>query len=451
MGKVHLLSLGCPKNLVDSENLLKKLERHGIFYSSEPEDSDIIMVNTCGFIGDAKRESVDEILRIAGLKTKNTQKKLVVFGCLAKRYGEELRREIPEIDALWGVEEEDEIVGYCRHVVNTDDRENPPHSPFFKGGQNNSPTLVKGGEGGFAHKKLTDKSYAYLKIAEGCDRRCSYCVIPGIRGTYRSRKPEDILKDAEDYVTAGIKELTLIAQDITLYGKEVKGYDLSGLIRDIASIDGDFWIRLLYLYPTSINNKLLERIGSEEKVCKYIDMPLQHSEGKILKLMGRGGSSGYFERLISRIREIIPGAIIRTTLIVGFPQETEEDFGGMVEFIRRIRFDRLGVFAYSREEGTAAFRLKGRVPERIKKERYHRMMEVQSGISLEKNKNLVGKTFRALVDEVGEDITIARLYSQAPEIDGVVLIDDRNVSKGDFVDVEIKEAYDYDLKGIVKK
>ncbi len=447
MGKVHLLSLGCPKNLVDSENLLKKLGRHGIFYSSEPDDSDIIMVNTCGFIADAKRESVEEILRIAELKAKNAQKKLVVFGCLAKRYGEELRREIPEIDALWGVEEEDEIVEYCKRIDTPNKKGASLSSRSLKSPH---PPFAKGGRGGIdLSQRFIDKPYAYLKVAEGCDRSCSYCVIPGIRGTYKSRKPEDIVKDAEDLVSGGMKELILIAQDITLYGKEMKGYNLSRLIRDIASIDGDFWIRLLYLYPTSINNKLLERIGSEEKVCKYIDMPLQHTDEKILKLMGRGGSSGYFERLISRIREIIPGANIRTTLIVGFPQETEEDFGGMVEFIRRIRFDRLGVFAYSREEGTAAFRLKGRVPERIKKERYHRMMEIQSGISLEKNKNLVGKTFRALVEEVGDDITIARLYSQAPEIDGVVLVDDRNVRKGDFVDVEIKEAYDYDLKAAI--
>ena len=447
MGKVHLLSLGCPKNLVDSENLLKKLERHGIFYSSEPEDSDIIIVNTCGFIGDAKKESVEEILKIAELKIKNREKKLVVFGCLAKRYGEELRKEIPEIDALWGVEEEDEIVEYCKRIDTPNEKGSSLSSQSLK---SRHLPFAKGGRGRVDRsQRFTDKPYAYLKIAEGCDRSCSYCVIPAIRGTYRSRKPEDIVRDAEEYVTAGMKELILIAQDISLYGKEMKGYDLSRLIGDIASINGDFWIRLLYLYPTSINNKLLERMGSEEKVCNYIDMPLQHTEEKILKLMGRGGSSGYFERLISGIREIIPGANIRTTLIVGFPQETEEDFEGMAEFIRRIRFDRLGVFIYSKEEGTAAFRLRGHVPECVKKERYHRMMEIQSGISLEKNKNLIGKTFRALVEEVGDDVAIARLYSQAPEIDGVIFIDDRSVHRGDFVDVKIKDAYDYDLKAAV--
>jgi len=439
--------MGCPKNLVDSEKLLKKLHRYGIYYSSRPENSDIIMVNTCGFITDAKKESVEEILKIAELKGKGQKKKLVVFGCLAKRYGHELKDEIPEIDAMWGVDEDDEIVEYCRKIVTTTKKDTSsqslksPHLPFSKVGR-----------GGIElPEKFTDIPYAYLKIGEGCDRACSYCAIPGIRGEHRSRKPDEALKDAEELVKDGVKELIVISQDITSYGKEMKGYDLSRLIGDIASIHGDFWIRLLYLYPTSINDKLIECIGSHEKVCKYIDMPLQHTEEKILNLMGRGGNSRYFERLIAGIREIIPDASIRTTLIVGFPQETEKDFEGMVEFAHKIRFDRLGVFAYSREEGTPAFGLKGHLPEFIKRERYRKMMEVQSVISMEKNRNLIGRTFRVLIDEVGDDITIARTYSQAPEIDGVVFIHDKNVRKGDFVDVEIKESYDYDLKGFVKK
>jgi ribosomal protein S12 methylthiotransferase len=422
VGKVHLISLGCPKNLVDSEKLLKRLHGHGISYSSELEDCDIIAVNTCGFIEEAKRESVEEILNVAGRKGK---KKLVVFGCLAKRYGRELANEIPEIDALWGVGEEDEIVEYCKNAVS--------------------------GNGARVPEKFTDRPYAYLKIAEGCDRSCSYCVIPSIRGPYKSRKPEDILRDAEDHVNAGIKELILVAQDIVSYGKEMRGYDLPRLIRDISSITGDFRIRLLYLYPAAINERFLECVGTEEKVCKYFDMPLQHSEEKILKLMGRGGNSGYFERLISQIRDVVPGAIIRTTFIVGFPHETEKDFGETVEFIRSVRFDRLGVFTYSKEKGTAAFQLKRHVPERIKKERYRRIMEIQSGISLEKNKALVGSTFRALVDEVGDDVAVARLYSQAPEIDGVVFVHDKKIKKGDFVNVQIVEAYDYDLKGVVRR
>ena len=283
--------MGCPKNLVDSEKLLKKLHRYGIYYSSRPENSDIIMVNTCGFITDAKKESVEEILKIAELKGKGQKKKLVVFGCLAKRYGHELKDEIPEIDAMWGVDEDDEIVEYCRKIVTTTKKDTSsqslksPHLPFSKVGR-----------GGIElPEKFTDIPYAYLKIGEGCDRACSYCAIPGIRGAHRSRKPDEVLKDAEELVKDGVKELIVISQDITSYGKEMKGYDLSRLIGDIASIHGDFWIRLLYLYPTSMNDKLIECIGSHEKVCKYIDMPLQHTEEKILNLMGRGGNSRYFE------------------------------------------------------------------------------------------------------------------------------------------------------------
>jgi ribosomal protein S12 methylthiotransferase len=425
VGKVHLLSLGCPKNLVDSGHLLEKLRARGLGYSSDPNEADIIMVNTCGFIEDAKRESIGEILKLARIKEKEG-KKLVVFGCLAKRYGKELKREIPEIDALWGVDETEEIVEYCS--LNT------------RGG---------GKTGG--DEEFTDTAYSYLKIAEGCDRNCSYCAIPKIRGACRSRKPEEVFSEAEALIRAGKKELILIAQDITSYGKDLKGYDLARLIRNISSLEGDFWIRLLYLYPSAIDDLLLETIAAEDKVCNYIDLPLQHSERKILKLMGRGGSRSYYEKLIKRIREVIPDVGIRTSIIVGFPQETEEDFEGMMKFIGKVRFDRLGAFKYSREEGTAAYDLKGQVPLRVKERRYKRVMELQSAISATVNEKLVGRTFRAIVDEVEKGVAVARIYSQAPDIDGVVFIEDPEVKKGMFVNVEIKEAYDYDLKGVVIK
>ncbi len=424
MGKVHLLSLGCPKNLVDSEHLLEKLRARGLCYSSDPDEADIIMVNTCGFIEDAKRESIEEILKLGRLK--GEEKKLVVFGCLAERYGKELAREMPEIDALWGVDGTDEIVEYCSRNIKCES---------------------KTGSG----EKFTDTVYAYLKIAEGCDRSCTYCAIPKIRGACRSRRPEDVLDEADALIRAGRKELILIAQDITSYGRDLKGYDLSRLIREISSRDGDFRIRLLYLYPSAIDDRLLETVASEEKVCKYIDVPLQHSERKILKLMGRGGSRSHYERLIARMREVIPDVSIRTSLIVGFPQETEEDFEGMLRFIGKVKFDRLGAFKYSREEGTAAYDLKGQVPMRVKDKRYKRVMELQSEISLRANQKLIGRTFRAIVDEVEQGVAVARIYSQAPEIDGVVFIEAPNVKKGMFVNVEIKEAYDYDLKGILKK
>lgn len=430
MAKVFLLSLGCPKNLVDSENLLKKLGDRGIAYSTTPEDSDILVVNTCGFIEEAKRESIEEILRIAGVKKSGGKKKLLVYGCLAKRFGGELRDEIPEIDALWGVGEDDEIVRYCETVT--------------------GPRAVT--EQGSAMVRLFgDKPYAYLKIAEGCDRGCSYCVIPKIRGTFKSRDAGDIVREAEDLLRSGVKELILVAQDITSYGKEKGGCDLSKLIKKIASLKGEFWIRLLYLYPTSIDDNLLKTIAGEKKVCKYIDMPLQHSEDRILGLMGRGGSRTYYEKLIPRIRAIIPDVAIRTTFIVGFPQESEEESEKLVSFIRKMRFDRLGAFTYSKEEDTRAFGLKRQVPERKRRERYERLMEAQSAISLSKNKGLVGKTFKALVDEVDDGVAIARLHSQAPEIDGVVFIEEEGIEKGRFVKVKITHAFDYDLKGEVLK
>lgn len=423
MGKVSLLSLGCPKNLVDSETLLRKLADKGIYYTASHEDSDIIIVNTCGFIESAKQESIEEILTLSQLKKDSPWKKLVVFGCLAKRYGEVIQHEIPEIDALWGVGDDEKIVEYCRSNI-SDTRQD------------------------INTYKLSETPYAYLKIAEGCDRGCSYCAIPGIRGKFLSRAPEQIVHEAETLIKSGIKELIVIAQDITSYGKEFRGYHLSRLVKEIASIAGDFWVRLLYLYPSSIDDELLDTIRTEEKVCNYIDMPLQHSERRILKLMGRGGSRSFFEKLIAKIRSKIPGVNIRTTFIAGFPQETEEDFEALLGFIRKIQFDRLGAFTYSREKGTPAYSITGNISQKTKKERYGRIMESQARISLDKNKVLVGKSFKALVDEVDDSIAIARIYSQAPEIDGVVMIPDSSLQKGSFIKVRITEAYDYDLKGI---
>jgi len=431
VSKVHLLSLGCPKNLVDSEKLLRRLSSEGMFLSSDPEDADILMVNTCGFIEAAKRESVEEILKAAALKTKSGKKKLIVYGCLAKRSGEELLKEVPEIDALWGVGEDEKIVEYCRKAI-------APASP-------SKITRAKIRGVGI----LSDTPYAYLKIAEGCDRKCAYCVIPGIRGGFRSAPPEEIIKEAKRLVRAGAKELIVVAQDITSYGKDFGGYNLSRLLREIAAVRGDFRIRLLYLYPSSINEELIDTIASEEKICKYIDMPLQHSEEKMLRLMGRGGSRAHFKKLVSKLRKKIPGVSIRTTFIVGFPQETEEDFKGLMSFIEEVRFDRLGAFVYSKEEGTPAAGLKGQVAKKIKQERYERLMSAQAAISLEKNKELVGRRFRALVDETDGSVAIARTCSQAPEIDGVVIIESGKAKKGSFVEVEIIAAYDYDLKGII--
>ncbi|MBA4371230.1 MAG: 30S ribosomal protein S12 methylthiotransferase RimO [Thermodesulfovibrio sp.] len=430
MSKVHLISLGCPKNQVDSEQLLAKLAARNIHYASDPEEADVIVINTCGFIEAAKKESIDEILKAVRLKA-GGRKKLLVYGCLAKRYGEELKKEIPEIDALWGVAEEDAIIEYCSSRI-----------PKTKG--RTTLTIRRG-----SPDRFHDTHYAYLKIAEGCDRGCTYCAIPDIRGRYRSINPDEILSAAEGHIREGMRELIVVAQDITAYGRDLQGYDLSRLLTDLAALPGDFWIRLLYLYPTAVNDRLLETIASQEKICNYIDMPLQHTEKNILKLMGRAGSRTLFEKIIKRIREIIPDVALRSTVIVGFPQESENDFENMLAFAEKIQFDRLGAFTFSREDGTPAALLKGQIPKKIKQSRYNRLMAMQAGISLAKNKALVGKSFRALVDEAEEGIAIARIYSQAPEIDGVVIIKDSTIARGDFISVLIDKASDYDLEGSV--
>jgi ribosomal protein S12 methylthiotransferase len=431
---VSLVSLGCPKNLVDSESLLKKLAEQGIGYEHDPGNADVLLINTCGFIEDAKRESIEEILKL--VETKG-QRRLIVFGCLAKRFGDELKKEIPEIDAVYGVGEEDKIVEYCKDVAGIRDSKAGAGVGKKISSSTAPQSLMPGPD-----------SYAYLKIAEGCDRGCTYCVIPDIRGSFRSRAPEDILKEAERLVMSGRKELIVIAQDITSYGRDIPGYGLSRLVKDLASISGDFWVRLLYLYPTSINDELIETVRVEEKVCKYFDIPLQHTEPKILGLMKRGGNREYFRNMIARIREAIPEVALRTTLITGFPQETDEDFEHMLGFVQEMHFEHLGVFAYSREEGSLAYSLKGQVPKHIKKKRRDRIMQAQATISLENNKKLVGKTFRALVDDIEGEAGIARVYSQSPEIDGVVFVDGPGVRKGTFIQVRISKAYDYDLQGM---
>ncbi|HWR58911.1 MAG TPA: 30S ribosomal protein S12 methylthiotransferase RimO [Thermodesulfovibrionales bacterium] len=477
MSKISIVSLGCPKNLVDTDNLITVLQKEGFFLTSDEKDADVVLVNTCGFIEAAKRESIEEILKLRRIKDEG--KKLLVFGCLAKRYGNELIREIPEIDALWGVGEDDRIVEYCKSLAVRKESGKPA---------NQRAKRLRTGD-----YRLSTFPYAYLKIAEGCSRGCTYCVIPSIRGPYRSVEPAKVLRKAEEHIAGGAKELILIAQDLGSYAREIKGYSLSSLVRDIASISGDFWIRLLYVNPSSVNDELMSVMANSNKVCRYLDMPLQHSEDRILKAMGRAGTKKLYARIIRKIREAIPGIALRTTFMVGFPGETDKDFFGLRDFVEDIGFDRLGVFTYSREEGTPASKLKGHLPERTKEQRRDEIMRIQARISLEKNMALIGKRFRAIVDEVAGDTAIARLPSQSPEIDGVVYISEggrRNVEcalrqaqgdnvmvslptgqaglsnqeirnlptgqagpksgiikVGEFVDIEITGAYDYDLKG----
>ena len=459
MPKVSIVSLGCPKNLVDSDTLLARLKREGFLYAEQAGDADLVLVNTCGFIEDAKRESVEEILKLRQITEQGS--KLLVFGCLAKRYGDELRKEIPEIDGLWGVEEEEAIVEYCKKITARGGRQEAA-------GKKNMPL-------DHALSSVASPSYAYLKVAEGCSRGCTYCVIPSIRGPFRSVEPERILRKAQEHVGSGVKELVLVAQDLGNFGREYSGYGLSSLVRDLSSISGDFWIRLLYLNPSSITDDLLQAVAAEEKVCKYMDIPLQHSEDRVLKAMGRGGTRTSIARLIEKIRETIPQIALRTTFIVGFPGETGEDFGRLKDFIEETRFEHLGVFTYSREEGTPAAKMKGHVPLKTRERRRDDIMRLQAVISLGKNKSLVGKRLRVLVDEVEGGAAFGRLSSQAPEIDGVVILGHRHGAEGEvhgaknrkgidnpsrlafhasaflrpgeFVNVKILEAYDYDLRG----
>ncbi|HTZ16906.1 MAG TPA: 30S ribosomal protein S12 methylthiotransferase RimO [Dissulfurispiraceae bacterium] len=446
MTSINLTTLGCPKNMVDSRHLMESLVSNGFVPVGNPEEADIILVNTCGFIRDAKEESISEILKLAVLKKGpgKQPRKLVVFGCLAQRYMDELLREIPEIDGIWGVGEDESIIEYCKGVE------------VRKAGRQEA--------GSASELPSFSPSFAYLKIAEGCDKKCTFCVIPSIRGKFRSISPEDILGEARAYVKDGVRELIIVAQDITNYGREWKEYNLLSLLKDLVAIEGDFRIRLLYLYPTEITNELLDLMASEEKICKYLDIPLQHSEDRILRLMGRRGTRKEYEKLIRTIRRKIPGVILRTTFIVGFPTETEEDFRGLVDFVEETRFDRLGVFTFSKEEGTPSSKLKGQIPERTKKRRQDEIMGRQAAISLEKNMEMIGKKSRMIVDEADEKVIIGRLCSHAPEIDGVVIIErlegpqfgslearkaGSDVAVGNLIDVEIVDAYDYDLKGKV--
>ena len=429
--RVGLISFGCPKNTADSESLIRRLsEEAGIVFESDPEMADAVVINTCGFIEDAKRESIDAILGAAS--TRHAGQKLIVMGCLAKRYGAELSAELPEVDAFFGVADEDAIVDYLR------------------GGREATKLTSSIAISSLLLERGVSAPSVPIKVAEGCGRVCTYCVIPSIRGPFRSRQPDDVLREAERYVRAGARELVLVAQDLTAYGRGT-GYGLPQLIRDISSISGDFWVRPMYLHPSGVDDALLEVFAAGGKVVPYIDMPLQHSEQKVLKAMGRPGTHKSLLALVRRIRRAVPGVALRTTFIVGFPGEGVEEFNGLMDFIDEARFDRMGVFEYSRQEGTPASMLKGQVPKRTKDSRFHRAMTLQSGISLEANQALVGMKLRALVEEAmgGGAPAIARIATQAHEIDGMTIIHNPGgLRRGEFVDVRITRALDYDLEAV---
>lgn len=434
--KVYFNTLGCPKNINDSEIAMGNLEEKGFTIVDSPDEADVIIVNTCGFIEDAKKESIDEIFNMAAYKEKN--KKLVISGCLVQRYADELYKEIPEANGFIGVNDYDKLPKLLEELEKSNER-------FLE----NSSCDLSEGEVKIRH--LTENPYtSYLKIAEGCDNICSYCIIPEIRGPYRSRTIKNVIEEAEMLSKSGCKELILIAQDLTYYGIDNYGKPmLSTLLRKLCKVEGIEWIRLLYCYEERIDDELIRTIASEDKICNYIDIPIQHASDKILDNMNRATTNESLYRTLSKLRSQIPDIHIRTTLIVGFPGETEEDFNILSDFVSDQKFSRLGVFTYSREEGTAAATMDNQIPEDIKQERLDCIMMKQMEISLEGNRKKLGKTLDVIVDSMEEEgVYSGRTRYDAPEIDNSVVFTSNSVHKpGDIVPVEILEAYDYDLEG----
>ena len=437
MNRIFISTLGCAKNLVDSEMMLGTLVKNDYLQTGSIMDADIAIVNTCGFIEAAKEESINEILELAQYKERGNLKYLIVTGCLAQRYSDELLSEIPEIDIVLGttsfdmiLEKIEELKGGIRSSLITDiDKHIAEEIP---------------------RSLLTDTFSAYIKIAEGCDNHCTYCIIPKLRGKYRSRRQEDILKEARQLAKNGVKELIVIAQDTTKYGLDIYGKKaISDLMRELNEIEGLKWIRILYSYPEDVDAEFVKAVKECEKVLPYFDMPVQHANDAILKLMNRKTSKQQIKENIDRIRKEIPEASIRTSIIVGFPTETQEQFDELCEFVKEVKFDRLGVFAYSREEDTPAAILEGQIDEDIKQERKNRLMEIQQGISYEKNKTFVESTLEVMIDEKVEDgLYEGRSYRDMMEIDGLVFVKTQeDLKKGQFVNVNITEALEYDLTG----
>lgn len=435
--RVGMISLGCAKNQVDGEMLMASLTQGGFETVDDPALADIAIVNTCGFIESAKKESIEEILELAALKKEGRIKKLVVTGCLAERYQEELHKELPEVDAVLGIGSNGDIASHLRSMM---------AGGFVESFPEKSKMPLCG------ERELSTPSWsAYLKIAEGCDNRCTYCAIPMIRGGYRSRTMESIEEEARKLTENGAKEITLIAQDTTRYGIDLYGeYSLAKLLKRLCRIEGLKWIRVLYCYPDSITDELLETMASEEKIVKYIDLPLQHASEKILRAMNRRGSRQELTDLIQKIREKVPGVILRTTLITGFPGETEEDFTELAEFVKEIKFDRLGCFAYSQEEGTPAADLPDQLDEEVKKHRAEVIMDSQTLIMEQKGEAFLGKTLEVLVEGFDRyaECWFGRSCMDAPDIDGKVFFStEKKPALGSFVSVKIEDCVDCDLFG----
>lgn len=437
--KIGVVSLGCPKNLVDSEIMLGMLKHAEYEIVNHKENADILIVNTCGFIESAQQESINTILEMAEEK-KRCCEVLIVTGCMAERYKEKILDLIPEVDAVLGTGNYKEIA----EVINKAYR----------------------GEKVVAYGKLSETDYldeervisssshsVYLKISEGCDNRCTYCIIPYLRGAYRSRKIETLVKEAKALAEKGAKEIILVAQDTTRYGIDIYGKKmLPELIREISKLDGVEWIRLLYCYPEEINDELIDEISSNLKVCKYMDIPVQHASDVILKLMGRRGTIAEIRNALAKLRQRIEGIVLRTSLIVGFPGETEEDFQQLADFVKEFKFDRLGVFIYSKEEGTPAAKMKNQIRKNLKVKRQKTILDMQNSISKDINAKRIGKVYKAIVDGIADDgiFYYGRTYAEAPEIDGTVYFTSPEpLDTGCLVEIRILNSEDYDLIGEV--
>ncbi|AFS78553.1 Ribosomal protein S12 methylthiotransferase RimO [Gottschalkia acidurici 9a] len=436
---ISIISLGCSKNLVDSEQMMGILKENNFILSENEEEAEIIIINTCGFIDKAKEESINTILEAAQYKENGKCKMLIVAGCLGERYREELMKELPEVDGILGTGNINDIVALINELL--------------KGEK-----VIRVGEIDADYDEsirriLNDKEFtSYIKIAEGCDNLCTYCIIPSLRGKYRSRKVEDIIREANQLVSNGTKEIILIAQDTTKYGIDIyKEYKLPYLLEELNKIEGLEWIRILYLYPDTFQDELIESIKENSKVAKYVDIPIQHISNAVLKRMNRKTSKESITGLINKLRMIIPDITIRTTLIVGFPGETEDEFMELYEYVKEMKFDRLGVFTYSKEDGTPASLLDNQIDEETKVKRQDLLMELQQQISLEKNSFKIGSKYKVIIDEKAEDkVYIGRTYMDSPEIDGVVYINSEDeLEVGSFKNIVISDCLEYDLIGDV--
>lgn len=441
--KIGMISLGCAKNTVDAERMLYSLKEYGYEITSNVEGADAVIINTCGFIESAKQESIGEIIEVGKLKNEGKVKAVVVTGCLAERYREEISKEMPEVDAVLGIGGNREIAQVVKNALEGEkttrfpEKENMPLS----GGRIQS----------------TPKYYAYLKVADGCDNRCSYCAIPLIRGRFRSKPMEEILDEAKELAENGVKELLVIAQDTTRYGEDLYGkLMLPKLLKELCNIEKIKWVRVLYCYPDRVTDELLETIASEEKIVKYMDLPLQHCSEGMLKAMNRRGTRESISFLLSKIRKMVPGIALRTTLITGFPGETEEDFEELCQLVEETRFERLGCFAYSREEDTPAFEMENQLPEEVKTKRQEIIMEAQHRIMEENCEALIGKTITVLCEGYDKFASCyyGRSQADAPEVDGKVFFTSDGEIKpnaGEFVDVLIEDRIDFDPLGTVVK